>query len=125
MADKDKRLDVMGKQKDNMSDKEKKKQNEMDKLRKELEALRKAKNKQFDNFVDKKAEMDKKLRDKDISLHTPSSTYRSLSCLKKEETKTQTMEMAKRGQVNRYDSNDLVYRRENNRIKCDFFQINY
>merc|ERR1712039_639430 len=38
---------------------------ELDKLRKDMGALRKSKSQMFDDFVDKKAEMDKKFKEKE------------------------------------------------------------
>merc|ERR1712129_526054 len=63
IVDKERRLSLIGKDKQNANDKEAALATELEKLRKELDALRKTKSQMFDEFVDKKAELDAKYKE--------------------------------------------------------------
>merc|ERR1712129_419168 len=63
IVDKERRLSLIGKDKQNANVKEAALATELEKLRKELDALRKTKSQMFDEFVDKKAELDAKYKE--------------------------------------------------------------
>jgi len=65
IEDRDRRLSIVAKEKGSTESRETALQQSLEKLRNELEALRAAKSQEFDDFVDKKAEMDSKLKAKE------------------------------------------------------------